>query len=588
MNENIPTRTHLKRIAELQKKRREILSLPPEKALKEILEAHQPVALVHSFPEEDFYFLVNDIGPGDAIELLSLASNRQWEYILDLEVWEKDRIEIEAVTKWFDLLLRSDSHRFLKWVLDEKLEFFEFYLFHSIEVKIREHDQDPSDFGDDFITLDDIFYIRFVDHSFEIESKDGYSEHRKELLSTLIRRLADYDHVTYQKVLLEASSIISAESEEETYRLRNVRLAEKGFLPFDEAIGVYQPMDPDEFNRQGVKSILGDSHRLFLPVPLYHTGMLEEDNLFTLALKRIEKDEVLQQIQTEFAGLCNRIIAADLKKIRVREGLREIVQKACGYLSIGLEGLAGKDRTPDIGHAAAFITKFPLYQIFRVGFGFALELKWQAEKWRKKSWYEKAGLPVSFWGEEWLGVLGGLLIKRPLFYDNYKSGLLYREFVSMEDIKWTRGVLDPIIYFDNLLSLMEIKLDSGFSYSLLNHKNLVLTLWAKDYLEIGRISNRSDLFRPMSFSDVKNFFENLWIDEKKPHKIKMSMKKAFLDWLSDKTGLIDYEITERLGRTFENIFDQIENEYGEVSKEELDPRYIQLFLLEEREISHRF
>ena len=562
--------------------------MPPEKALKEILEAHQPAALVHSFPEEDFYFLVNDIGPGDAIELLSLGSNRQWEYIIDLEAWEKDRIEIKAVTKWFDLLLRSDSNRFLKWVLDEKLEFFEFYLFHSIEVRIREHDQDPSVFGEDFITLDDIFYIRFIDHSFEIESNDRYSEHRKELLSTLIRRLADYDHVIYQKVLLEASSIIPAESEEETYRLRNVRLAEKGFLPFDEAIGIYQPMDPSEFNRQGVKSILSDSHQLHLPVPLYHTGMLEEDNLFTLALKRIEKDEVLQQIQTEFAGLCNRIITADLKMIREREGLKEIVQKACGYLSIGLEGLTGKDRTPDIGHAAAFITKFPLYQIFRAGFGFALELKWQAEKWRKKSWYEKVGLPVSFWGEEWLGVLGGLLIKRPLFYDNYKSGLLYREFVSMEDIKWTRGVLDQIIYFDNLLSLMEIKLDSVFSYSLLSYKNLVLTLWAKDHLEIGRISNRSDLFRPMSFSEVKNFFENLWIGEKKPHKIKMSMKKAFLDWLSDKTGLIDYEITDRLGRTFENIFDEIENEYGEVSKKEMDPRYIQLFLIEEREINRRF
>jgi|TARA_B100000315_G_scaffold244692_1_gene269619 hypothetical protein len=587
VKKNIPARTHLKRIAELQKKRGEILSLMPEKALKEILEAHQPAALVHSFPEEDFYFLVNDIGPGDAIELLSLASNRQWEYILDLEVWEKDRIEIKAVTKWFDLLLRSDSNRFLKWILDEKVEFFEFYLFHSIEVKIREHDQDPSVFGEDFTTLDDIFYIRFIDHPFKIESNDRYSEHRKELLSTLIRRLADYDHVTYQKVLLEASSIIPAESEEETYRLRNVRLAEKGFLPSDEAIGVYQPMAPSKFNRQGVKSILSNSHQLHLPVPLYHTGMLEEDNLFTLALKRIEKDEVLQQIQTEFAALCNRIIAADLKTIRERGELKKIVQKACGYLSIGLEGLTDKDRTPDTGQAAAFITKFPLYQIFRVGFGFALELKWQAEKWRKKSWYEKVGLSVSFWGEEWLGVLDGLLIKRPLFYDNYKSGLLYREFVSMEDIKWARGVLDQIIYFDNLLSLMEIKLDSVFSYSLLSHKNLVLTLWAKDHLKIDRTSNRSELFRPMSFSEVKSFFENLWLNEKKPRKIKISMKKAFLDWLSDKTGLIDYEITDRLGRTFENIFDEIENEYGEVSEKEMDPRYIHLFLIEGREISRR-
>ena len=111
-------------------------------------------------------------------------------------------------------------------------------------------------FGEYFTTWMILFlYYGSLIYPFKIESNDRYSEHRKELLSTLIRRLADYDHVTYQKVLLEASSIIPAESEEETYRLRNVRLAEKGFLPSDEAIGVYQPMAPSKFNRQGVKSI---------------------------------------------------------------------------------------------------------------------------------------------------------------------------------------------------------------------------------------------------------------------------------------------------------------------------------------------
>lgn len=587
MKKNIPIQAHIERLAAFKKKREEILSLTSEKALKEIFEAPQPVPLIHSFPEEDFYFLVNDIGPGDAIELLSLASNRQWEFILDLEVWEKDRIEIKAVTKWFDLFLRSDSNRFLKWVMEDKIDFFEFYLFHNIEVRLREHDQDPSILGNDFITLDGKFYIRFIDRAFEIKSNGKYDENRKKNLSTLLRRLADYDHVTYQKVLLEASSIIPAESEEETYRLRNVRLAEKGFLPFDEAIGIYQPMDRDELNRQSVKSVLSNFDQVNLPVPLYHSGMLEEDNLFTLALKRIEQDEVLRQIQTEFAGLCNRIIAADNKSIRVREELRKIVQKASGYLSIGLEGLTCKDRSSDTGHAASFIIRFPLDQIFRTGFGFALKLKWRAEKWREKSWFENARLPLSFWGEQWLGVLGGLLIKRPLFYDNYKSGLLYREFVSMEDIRWTGAVLDQIIYFDNLFSLMEIKLDPIFSYSLLGHKNLILTLWAMDHLQISRRSNRPERFRPISFSEVKTFFSDLWVDEKKPHKIKISMKKAFLNWLSEKTGLIDYEITDRLGKTFENIFDEIESEYGAVSEKELDPRYIHLFLVEEQEISRR-
>ena len=68
----------LQRVLQLQEKRRNILRLPPEKALDRILSDPQPAALVHSFPEQDFYLLVNEIGPQDSLPLLSLATNKQW------------------------------------------------------------------------------------------------------------------------------------------------------------------------------------------------------------------------------------------------------------------------------------------------------------------------------------------------------------------------------------------------------------------------------------------------------------------------------------------------------------------------------
>jgi hypothetical protein len=46
------------------------------------------------------------------------------------------------------------------------------------------------------------------------------------------------------------------------------------------------------------------------------------------------------------------------------------------------------------------------------------------------------------------------------------------------------------------------------------------------------------------------------------------------------TGLKDFEITQRLGRTFEDLFTEIESELGRVVAQDLDPRYIQMFLLE--------
>ena len=162
----------LERFEKLREKRLQILTLPPKKAMETILEDPQPVALVHSFPEQDFYFLIHDIGAGDSLPLLTLASNKQWEHIVDLEVWRKGQIDIESVSRWLSLLLETDPKRFIRWFLAEKLELVEFYLFRSIEVRVKEHDQDPSDFGEGFFTLDNVYYIRILKRPAPIDQEN--------------------------------------------------------------------------------------------------------------------------------------------------------------------------------------------------------------------------------------------------------------------------------------------------------------------------------------------------------------------------------------------------------------------------------
>jgi hypothetical protein len=167
--------------------------------------------------------------------------------------------------------------------------------------------------------------------------------------------------------------------------------------------------------------------------------MLEEDNLFARALSQVSIDEDIEHLQVEFAGLCNQIIAADQRPIPDRNALKEVVKKASG----------------------------------------ALKLKWRADKWLANCWFAGQGLSLTFWGEAWLGVLGGLLIKRPLFFDNYRSGKIYREFFSRTDITETETILNDIVAFDDLLSLMSINLAPLSSYEFLTFKNLILTLWAR-------------------------------------------------------------------------------------------------------------
>jgi len=543
------------------------------------MDADQPTALVHSFPEEDLYFLLHDIGPGDALPILSMASDRQWDYILDMEVWERDQINIRSVTKWLNMFLKADSSRLIRF-LNERIDFIKLYLFKNIEVRIREHDQDPSVFDQNFFTHDDTFYIRFTDDFSQSKTKGNSVNPDKEFILQFLERLAKYDHSKYQHVLLDASNIIPAETEEEIYRLRNVRVAEKGFLAFHEAIAIYQPLNPHDFKKLSKKRIYKNSIQMLpFPVPFYPIDMLKENNTFTRSLKLINIDDVLEQIEVEFAGLCNQIIVSDQETIRNREELNKIVKKACGYISIGLEKLKEDKKTIDTIPFEVIVQEYPLFQIFRVGYGVAMDLKKKTEKWQQKSWFTKMRLPLNFWDETWLGVLGGLLIKRPLFFDNYKTGVLYREFFSYEDIKKIEKILDEIISIDNLLSLIILK-PKILSYDFLTYKNLILTLWAKNYLNLSKGSNDFEEFSPLILGEFKSFFNDLWTDQEKPRFIRISMKESFLKWLADKTGLADYEITRRMEKTLENLFCEIEGEYGDVDEKHLDSKHIHLFLLE--------
>jgi hypothetical protein len=414
----------------------------------------------------------------------------------------------------------------------------------------------------------------------ESESDKLSDDIRKQFIEKLLERLAGFDHRLYQKILLEATHVIPAETEELSYKWRNVRLAEKGFLPFDEAIGIYQPLKSRQLREKNSNPDSGPPHDVAaFPVPQYPLNMLKEDNPFTRALATIDSDSVLQEIQAEFANLCNQIIVADQKTIREREGLREIVRKACGYISIGLQRLKKDNQEVALTQAAALLQKYTLGQIFKVGFGGALELKWRAEKWLSQSWFAQAGLHLTFWGEKWLGVLGGVLIKKPLYHDNYETGVLYREFFTLDEIRATEKALDQIKAVDDLLSLMTINLDRPSSYGFLTYKNLILTLWARHYL--GRSTKK---LTPLGLDKFRTFYESILPGEPDPaadqsRKIPLAMKESFITWLSEETGLKDYEITERVGQTFEDLFNEIESEYGRVPAKKLDPRYVHLFLL---------
>lgn len=583
----------------IQQQRMQLAALTGEKALDFILEARHPAALIHSLPEEDFHFLIHDIGLEDALPLLALASDAQLEYILDIEGWRRDQIHLPALTKWLALMMQAQPQRLVPWLMEQQPELLEFFLHKNIQVLILEHDMDPSFFGDDFFTLDDVFYVRILPDQLsadveeppvDLDDDEEGETRRRTFLQRLINRLGDYDHVRYQQTLLNAAGLLPAEIEDSLYRLKTIRLAEKGFLPVEEAVGIYQPLEPKALYQQPPKiftAIAAPASRM--PVPQYPSGLLQDKFAFTDSLRLIDADDTVQQIQMEFAGLCNQLIAADQRLIRDKTVLREIVRKACGYLSLGIEALFALREKADKTHlpaafGAALITRFPLSQVFRVGYGEVLHLKWKVRRWQKTAWYIAEGLPLSFWGEKWMGVLGGLMVKKPLFFDNYQTGdRLYREFETAEEVRTTDQTIEQVQAVDELLSQMRIA-HRRDREQLLTYKSLMLTTWAGWHLRLSRPAPASKGFAPLSRKEFNRFFKTLFGIEGKalpasPRKTTAAMKASFLDWLCTSTGRSHRDLTDRLGPSLDALFNEVEEELGSVAPKDLDPRYISMFVI---------
>ena len=280
----------------LRGQRQDILSKDGQTALEMILDAQSPAALTQSFPDQDLYYLMHHVGPDDFIPVLALAKSEQWEHILDVEVWQDDRLNPALMGKSFNLLYQADPERFLRWIIKEKPDYFEFFLSKNMAVHIREHDEPPPSDFEDYITLDDKFYFRFPGPNEEeepdTEQKDTGQEEESlpleipELIEMMMKKLASMDLSVFHALLLETESLLPAETEEEQYRLKTVRLAEKGFLPPHEAIGIYQGMDLDQSRKRKIpapKKSADFDPGIPLP-PQFFSSAMDHDTLFVRGL----------------------------------------------------------------------------------------------------------------------------------------------------------------------------------------------------------------------------------------------------------------------------------------------------------------
>jgi hypothetical protein len=187
-----------------------------------------------------------------------------------------------------------------------------------------------------------------------------------------------------------------------------------------------------------------------------------------------------------------------------------------------------------------------------------------------------------FWGEYWTGVLGGLLIKKPLCYDPTGVESLYREFETSAELDRAASVLDDIIQLDRLLGEVAPELDPTVERTGVTFKSLLLTLWAEDWLGLQRASNGAAMAGPLPMDALREFLRVLMpmpADGNAPRRIPEDMKTAFKDWLASTAGWDREALAAAVGAALGMLFLELEDEYAQVAPRDLDPRYIRLFIV---------
>ncbi|MCF8062733.1 MAG: DUF6178 family protein [Deltaproteobacteria bacterium] len=533
----------------------EIRSLSGRDILRRLTQVDRPDAFVRSLPPEDFYWMVKKVGDQDAMLLLESASEAQWQYILDLELWHGDRLDVGEAGAWLGRLAQADNRRLVQWLFHEGEPFAYYHLFRSVELIVIENDEERWSLPEGFFSVDGVHYIRAVDPE------------QRETLERLLRTMSEEDYTRFQALLLGLGGVLPADLEEELYRLRNVRLAEHGFLPYEEALCVYAPLDPSRLESEpaALPEPAASPGGAVPVVPLEHA---ESGNLFMAAVSASSDSLLQDRVRLEFAGLCNQILSADRSMSPDLETLVSVCRKASSFVNLGLERLCGKDPAA----VENILKRQNLVGLFRVGFGLALKVKWEAERWYKGSWFLSQGLASDFWGDYWGGILAGVLEHRPRFFVGGREGADFREFEWLSDLAECLKVIRRLMVLDSLLA--KLTETSPFGPRLLpteggSFRPLLFNLWAR------KILGGSPSFSPLTPAQARRFLEALRrrSPESAPPYTMPGFGEAFVEDFTAVAAEPDPEAAAVLKEALVLIWQEFQEEYGWVSPEDLDERY---------------
>lgn len=409
-----------------------------------LLDTPDPEAAVRALPVDEFYYLIAERGLPEAQDLLVLGSPEQVQMILDMEIWDRDRITPAKLSTWLAAMVEAPFERIYEWVRGLDIELVAVMLRERITLYDltmgEEPETDPQ--GTLFKTPDGFFMI------------DALGTHDEQRVThALLVSLYNADINFARRVLVSLQAELNSDLEESAFRWRAGRLADLGFVDYYEALEVYAPLDPTsvkigESTGQRVRPLADEesqrsqaSDALRMPLALAES-MSSPKSRFARAVAALTDDDEIADVHAALVALSNRVLSAERVTPSDHDAIGEVLTRMQATLDLALE-YVGRGHEDDERKAVSTV---PLMRLFRVGVSLVAKVGKLAHALLQQNPFSQADAALGLWEPDDADVLAALAAKRPAFprlLDEDPTGGV-RAFESMADIAKTTARVECI------------------------------------------------------------------------------------------------------------------------------------------------
>jgi hypothetical protein len=330
--------------------------LPAGARLEALLEAEDAPALVRSFPAEQLYATIAEVGLADATELVQLASPQQFQSLVDLGAWRNDRLDPRALLEWLRAARGAQPEEGLAKLRGIDLELLELMLRELTVIHDLEETPEPATEG---VTIDS------ADGHYRIEFKVEGPE--QAALRALLFDLMGENPLAFSRLLEAVRWELPSELEETALRFRWGRLADLGFPDPESAAGLYASVPvrwpPAEPPAETALARIGAPRPDFVQIALDGLNPAER-----------------QTAEEELRGVYNAALVSDGADPGDLAAFRSAAERARDTLGLGLEHETGGEPA----RAADVLRDIPIRRLFQIGFSLGLRLKHRADRLASK------------------------------------------------------------------------------------------------------------------------------------------------------------------------------------------------------------